>query len=459
MIDKKDVNFLEKVPPQNLDAEKAVISAMIVDKDAIARALETIDVENFYSEAHQKIYVGIIHLFNKGIPVDLVTLNDYLISQGQIDEIGGASYLSEITRILASTANIEYYLNIIKEKAELRKLILSSIETVEDAYTAKDDVSDIVDRAEARIFQVADNRIKEGLTPIRTSLNKTMDYLEKIYKKKSAITGVSTGFVDLDKYTAGFQRSDLIIIAARPSVGKTALILNIAENIGIRNSNYVAIFSLEMSKEQLCQRFICSYAKIDSHKARTGTFAEGDFSKITDSASGIMKAKIYIDDSSRVNILEIKAKARRMKALYGNLDIIFIDYLQLLAPPPNQRSENRQTEIASISRSLKQLARELEVPVVAAAQLNRGVESRQDKRPLLSDLRDSGAIEQDADVIMFLHRDDYYDKENEEAQGEAELIIAKQRNGPTGVVKLRFRKEYTRFENYVSDGVVQAETY
>ncbi len=444
----KNSDFLNRIPPQSLEAEKAILSSMIIDNEAIAKVLESIDVEDFYSEAHKNIFLGIANLYDKGSAIDLVTLSDYFISQGIVDKIGGVSYLTEITRTIASTANIDYYIKIVKEKAELRKLIFSSLKTIEESYDTKGSVSEIVDRAESRIFEVADRRIKEGLTPIRGSLNKAVDFMEKAFEKKGFVTGVSTGFIDVDKITGGFQPSDLIIIAARPSVGKTALILNIAEAIGVKNGKYAAIFSLEMSKIQLCQRFICSYSRIDSHKARSGQFEKDDFGYITKAVGDLMSAKIFIDDSSQLNVLEMKAKARRMKSQYGALDVIFVDYLQLIQPPTQRRIENRQNEIAAISRSLKQIARELEVPVVAAAQLNRSVENRQDKRPLLSDLRDSGAIEQDADVIMFLHREDYYQKENKDLEGKAELIIAKHRNGPTGIVNLTFIKEYTRFENF-----------
>lgn len=443
-------DFLDRVPPHNIEAEKAVISAMILDKEAIEKTIEVLDVNDFYIETHKEIYLAIVHLYDKGEAADLITITEYLTNKGLIEKVGGAVYLSEITRVLASTANVEYYLKIIKDKAELRNLILSSIETVEEAYEAKEDVADIVDRAENRIFIVHDKRIKSGLTPIKGHVSKTVDFLENIFKNKNHVTGVPTNFIDLDKITGGFQKSDLIIVAARPSVGKTALILNMAEGIAINNKQSVAIFSIEMSKIQLCQRFLCSFARVDSHRARTGQLDPKDFSHISGAASNLMTTNIFIDDSSHLTVLEMKAKARRMKSRY-NLDIIFIDYLQLIASPAHKKSENRQNEIATISRSLKQLARELDVPVVAAAQLNRAVESRQDKRPLLSDLRDSGAIEQDADVILFLHREDYYQKDNAEVSGKAELIIAKQRNGPTGIVNLRFRKEYTRFENYISE--------
>ncbi len=468
-------NFLERVPPQNIDAEKAVLASMILDSEAISKAIESIEVDDFYVEAHKIIYKAIMHLYDKSTPVDLVTLSEVLISKNVLDDIGGAPYLNDITRELATTANVDFYLKIVKEKSELRNLIKTSMETIKEAYESDENVNEIIDKAESRIFDVADKKIKSGLTHIRNSVNSTIDFLEKVYHNKGHITGVATGYNDLDNLTAGLQKSDLIIIAARPSVGKTALILNIAEHMGINNDYKIAIFSLEMSKEQLCQRFICSFSKIDSHKARTGTFGESDFAKITQAAGELMHADIYIDDSSQVNVLEMKAKCRRMKAKEG-LDAIFVDYLQLISSPSSQRFENRQTEVAKISRSLKQLARELEVPVIAAAQLNRMVETRQDKRPLLSDLRDSGAIEQDADIIMFLHRENYQnrkddnnqnseidnnrnnnmhdDSPNEEVE-KAELIIAKQRNGPTGIVNLAFRKQYTRFENYAEEDFVK----
>jgi replicative DNA helicase len=463
-------NFLERVPPQNIDAEKAVIASMILDNEAISKALEAIESEDFYVEAHKTIYKAIMHLYDKSTPVDLVTLSEELISKNSLDDIGGATYLNEITRDLATSANVDYYIKIVKEKSELRNLILTSMETIKESYESDEEVSEIIDRAESRIFEVADKKIRSGLMHIRNSVNSTIDFLEKVYHNKGHITGIPSGFTDLDNLTAGFQKSDLIIIAARPSVGKTALILNMSENMGIYKKFKVAIFSLEMSKEQLCQRFICSYSKIDSHKARTGNFGENDFTKITQAAGELMHADIYIDDSSQINVLEMKAKCRRLKAKEG-LDAIFVDYLQLLSSPSSHKYENRQTEVAKISRSLKQLARELEVPVIAAAQLNRMVETRPDKRPLLSDLRDSGAIEQDADLIMFLHRENYQKKKDDNQEKEndnqandsnksneklekSELIIAKQRNGPTGIINLAFRKQYTRFENYAEENFI-----
>ncbi len=440
--------MIDKVPPHNMEAEKAVLASMIIDSNAIIKVADQINIDDFYSETNKIISKSILEIYQKDEPIDLITLNNYLKDNSVFEKKGGARYLDELVESIPTSANIEYYLRIIQEKAELRRLINICTDTITSAYQETDDVSQIIDKAEVKIFEIAKQRIKEDFIAIKPALTETLEYIEKLYHNRDKYSGVPCGFMDLDEMTGGFQKSDLIIIAARPSMGKTAMCLNITENVGMKYKNGVAFFSLEMSKQQLCQRLISSYSRIDSQKIRTGKIAPEDFPKIASTVSNLSKAKIFLDDTPAISTLEIRAKARRL-ITREEINLIIIDYLQLIASPDKRRSDNRQTEIADISRSLKNLARELEVPIIAISQLSRSVETRGgDHRPKLSDLRDSGAIEQDADVVIFIYRDEYYHPEDDNIKGKAEMIVAKQRNGPTGTVQLAFNASQARFDNF-----------
>ncbi|MDH5680129.1 MAG: replicative DNA helicase, partial [Spirochaetota bacterium] len=380
-------------------------------------------------------------------PVDLVTLNNSLKGNEVLERLGGAAFLDELVESIPTSANIEYYIKIVKEKGELRKLIQVCTGIVTQAYQGADDVSELVDQAETKIFEIAEGRITQDFVAIKPALGETLEHIEKLYHNRGNYSGVPSGLSDLDDLTGGFQASDLIIIAARPSMGKTALCLNIAENVGMKSKKGVAFFSLEMSKQQLCQRLISSYSRLDSQKIRTGKIDKSAFPTIANAVSKISKAKIYLDDTPGINTLEIRAKSRRLMTR-DQIDLIIVDYLQLISLASSKRVDNRQNEIAEISRSLKNLARELNIPIIALSQLSRSVETRGgDHRPKLSDLRDSGAIEQDADVVIFIYRDEYYQPDDESLKGKAELIISKQRNGPTGAVHVAFSSAFARFDN------------
>ena len=446
MVEQKSNSLLENNPPQNIEAEKAFIASLLIDREAILKVADQIKVDYFYYDSHKAIVQSILDHYEKDEPVDLVTLNNSLKDNDDFQKVGGATYLAEITDFVPTSANTEYYLKIIKNKSELRTLINVCTEILQEAFQAKEDFQELIDKAEGKIFEIAKERISSDLVPLKPILSETVDLIEKRYHSKDAFSGIPSGFSDLDKLTGGFQRSDLIIIAARPSMGKTAFCLNIAENACLKYKGSVAFFSLEMSKQQLCQRFISSYARIDSQRIRTGKIEQSDFLSITSAMSQISSVKLFLDDTPAISALEIRAKARRLKAK-ESIDLIIIDYLQLIAPSASRKNDNRQNEIAEISRSLKALARELEVPVIALSQLSRSVELRGDKRPILSDLRESGAIEQDADVVTFIYREEYYHPDNEDAKGKGEIIIAKQRNGPTGTVSLSFNPAFTRFDN------------
>lgn len=448
---KEESSLLEKKSPQNLDAEKAVIASMIIDPDALFKVADQVNIEDFSIDIHKVIAQHILTIYNKNEPVDLVTLNNSLKDNQIMLDHGGAAYLSDLTDSIPSSANIEYYLKIVRDKAELRRLIHACNDIISQAYISENEVSEQIDLAESRIFEIAQQRITSDFVAIKPALLETLASIEESFRKKDAFSGVPSGYVDLDKMLGGFQKSDLIILAARPSMGKTALCLNVTENMAIKHGKGVAFFSLEMSKQQLCQRLISSHSRIDSHNIRTGNIGKADFPKITKTVSSLSKSKIFLDDTPGINSLEVRAKARRLMAR-EDVDIIIIDYLQLITSADRKRSDNRQTEIAEISRSLKNLAREMNVPVIAISQLSRSVETRGgDHRPKLSDLRDSGAIEQDADVVMFIYRDEYYFPDNEEAKGKAELIIAKQRNGPTGTVQLTFNSANAKFDNHYDE--------
>lgn len=433
----------ERIPPQNLQAEQSVIGSMLIDKSAIARCIEILRPDSFYRDAHKYIYETIMELFDRGEPVDLVTVTETLAKNGKIDAVGGSVYVADLINSVPTSANVEYYAKIVEEKATLRRLIDAGTQLVAQAFDEPENVDKILDHAEKTIFDIALKRVREGFLRLDTVLTKVLDKIDKLYGKKEHITGIPTGYTDLDNLTAGFQNSDLIIIAARPSVGKTAFALNMAQNMAIRHKIPVAIFSLEMSKEQLGQRMLCSEGEIDAIRLKTATLPDTGWKKLTRALSKLSEAQIYIDDSASISAMEIRAKCRRLKLEKG-LSLVIVDYLQLMSG--RGRIENRVQEISDIARSLKTLARELDVPVIALSQLSRAVEQRPDRIPRLSDLRESGEIEQTADVVMFIHRDDYYNPQSDRGN-IAEIIIAKQRNGPVGTVELVFRKDVAKFCN------------
>ncbi|MBI4981745.1 MAG: replicative DNA helicase [Candidatus Omnitrophica bacterium] len=435
--------LLEKVPPQNLEAEMAVLGSMLLDDEAISVALEHLEKSSFYKDSHRKIFESILELFNNNKAVDLITLTEALKKSAILDEVGGAGYLASLVNVVPTAANINHYVKIVKEKNILRSLINNATRIVSLCYDSDGNIDEVVDSAEKFIFEVSDRRTQGTYFSLKDIVKDSIDTIDKLYQKKAHVTGVPTGYIDFDIKTAGLQPSDLIIVAGRPSMGKSALALGIAEYAGVTEKIPVAIFSLEMSKEQLCQRLLCSHARVDAHKVRTGYLATSDWPRLTAAAGKLSEAPIFIDDTPGISVMELRAKARRLKAQH-DVKLIILDYLQLMRGSNN--IESRQQEISEISRSLKALARELNVPVIAISQLSRAVESRNDHRPQLSDLRESGAIEQDADVVVLILREEYY-MPTPDNQGIAEAIIAKQRNGPVGSVKLAFIKEITRFEN------------
>jgi len=432
-----------RIPPQNIEAEKSVLGSMLIDEEAIGIAIEILDEAWFYEESHRKIYRSILDLYNSHKNVDLITITDKLRNDGYLEEIGGVTYISTIIDFVPSSANVEHYAHIVKEKGILRKLISSANQIIMQSFETKERVEDVVDQAEKLIFEVAELKHKHQTIDIKDLVRASIENLDQLYRRKEHITGIATGFEKIDHMTSGLQRADLIIVAGRPSMGKSALAVSIAENASILFKKAVAIFSLEMSKEQLVQRMLCSQARVDAHKVRSGFLSPSDWPKLTAAAGRLSESKIYIDDTPAISALELRAKARRLKANMG-IDLIVLDYLQLMRG--TNKADSRQQEISDISRSLKALARELNLPIIGLSQLSRAVESRQDHKPQLSDLRESGAIEQDADVVLLLMREEYYNP-TEENKGVADLIIAKQRNGPVGTVKLSFIKEYMRFEN------------
>jgi len=440
------VELIDKVPPQSLEAERSVLGAMLIEKEAIARAIDFLRKESFYSEAHQTIFQAIIDMYEKNKAVDFVTVAEELRKGKLLKEVGGATYLSNLINSVATAANVEYYAKIVQEKAVLRNLIRAATQIVTDSYTDTKEVGEILDQAEQSIFNITQSKVQPGFIPISEMVQGSIDTIENLYKKKERVPGVPSGFVDLDRKTGGFYPSNLIVVAGRPSMGKTSFCLSIARNVGINESRPVAIFSLEMSREELVLRLLCSQAKVSLHRVRTGFIDKKDWTPLTNAASVLSNAPIFIDDSPAISVLEMKARARRLQAERG-LSLIIIDYLQLM-PGRTGRAEYRQQDISEITRSLKNMAKELKVPVVAISQLSRETEKRQSKRPQLSDLRESGAIEQDADLVAFLYRQDYYEQEPEKAEkGVTEVIIGKQRSGPTGSVKLTFLSEYVCFQD------------
>jgi len=433
----------QRIPPQNLEAEVSVLGGILLENEALNRVLEVMREEDFYREAHRKIFSAILALYERNEPADLITLAEVLRKREHLEDIGGIEYLNSLVNGVPTAANITYYAKIIKEKSLLRKLIHRATEIVSQGYAGSEDVHDFLDRAEQAIFEISEDRVRPSFYPIKDIIKSSFKTIEKLFENRQLITGVATGFVKLDELTSGLQPSELIIVAGRPSMGKTAFALNIAQHAAIHGGVPAAIFSLEMAKEQLALRLLCSEAKVDAHRLRGGFLSETDWPKLTRAAGNLSEAPIFIDDTPGLTALEMRAKSRRLKREY-NLGLIIVDYLQLMRG--RAASETREQEISDISRSLKSLAKELTVPVVALSQLNRRVEERGDKRPQLADLRESGAIEQDADVIIFLYRDEVYNK-SEDNKGKAEIIIGKQRNGPTDKFELAFLDKYTCFEN------------
>lgn len=434
---------ITRIPPQNLEAEQAILGCMLIEKEAIATAEGLLRAEDFYKDAHRKVFQVITNLYEKGEPIDLISVTEELRGKNQLEEVGGSIYITELANCVPTAAHVEYYAKLVQSKSILRNLITTATQIAALGYQGEEEVEVLLDQAEQMIFGIAQRSNNQSFAPIKSVLIDAFERLEQIYNTAGGITGVASGFNDLDYMTSGFQPSDLVIIAARPSMGKTAFCLNIAQNIAVKNKVPVAIFSLEMSKEQLAQRMLCAEARINGQRLRNGQLQDSEWQVLSHALSRLSEAPIFIDDTPSISVMELRAKSRRIKAEHG-LGMVIIDYLQLMQG--RNKIENRQQEISEISRSLKALARELQVPVIALSQLSRAVESRINKRPQLSDLRESGAIEQDADIVSFIYRDDYYNPESEK-QNIAEIIIAKQRNGPVGTVELVFLKDLTRFEN------------
>ena len=440
----------DRTLPHNLDAEKCVLGAILINNNAFNQAAEVVDSGDFFRDAHRRIFEKIVSLTDRGQPVDLVTLTDDLTRSGEIDEVGGPAYISALTDGVPRAANVEYYARIVKEKSTLRRLITSANEVLSRAYDAEEDADLQLDEAERSIFQIAEGRLRAGFVQLGTLVDSSYQTLEMLQEQRGLITGVPSGFRDLDELTSGFQKSDLVIIAARPSMGKTSFVLNIALNAALEGKS-IGIFSLEMSKEQLFLRILTSEARVDAHRFRGGYLGEQDYERIAVALSRLHELKVFIDDTPSAGILGMRAKSRRLKLEHG-LDLLVVDYLQLMQG--RGRFESRQAELASISRSLKILAKELRVPILALSQLSRAPEARADHRPQLSDLRESGALEQDADVVMFIFREEMYGPPEErrpESENTAKIIIGKQRNGPIGDIDLAFLKQYTRFENLAPD--------
>ena len=429
--------------PQSLEAEQSVIGAMIIDKSAIAKALEKLNEEDFYRDGHKIIFKAIREMFSKDMAVDLVTLLEYLKSTDKLEKAGGVTYISEVSSSIITTANLEAYIKIVEEKSTLRKLIRSATSIIEESYNKQDRVDEVLDLAQKKIFDLAEKQGSNDYEPLSNVLERGFLEIERLFNNKGSITGVGSGIRDLDAKTSGFQKGDMVLIAARPSMGKTTFSLNIAENAALREGKSVVIFSLEMSKEQLAYKLLCSEANVDMLKLRTGNLDDDDWERIARATGPLSKAKIYIDDTAGLSVMEMRSKCRKIKMEHG-IDMILIDYLQLMSG--SSGSESRQQEVSEISRSIKALAKEMECPVIALSQLSRAPEQRADHRPMLSDLRESGSIEQDADVVMFLYRDEYYNKETED-KNIGECIIAKQRNGPVGTVKMAWIGAHSKFAN------------
>src|SRR3954447_21950773 len=431
------------VPPQNLEAEESVLGAMLLSPGAIAAVSEELDASDFYRASHGKVYRAALALYAKGEPVDAITIVDELEERGELEEVGGRVRVHELAALVPATANAAHYARIVKEMATLRGLIRAGGEIARLGWERPGDAIDLVDRAEGVIFDLSQQRVTTEFSHIETLLKESFERITKLYEAGSDITGTPSGFRELDKITSGFQPGNLIIIAARPSMGKSALALCMAANLGVRQEVPVALFTLEMSKAEVTQRLMCSEAKVESQRLRSGRLEQSDWPRLTGACDKLMKAPIYVDDTASITMMELRSKARRLKSREPKLGMIIIDYLQLMTSGSNP--ENRVQEVSQISRQLKVLARDLDIPIVALSQLSRAVEQRQDKRPILSDLRESGSIEQDADLVAFVYRDEYYNGEESDSQGLAEVILAKHRNGPTDAIKLSFLKRYAKF--------------
>ncbi|VAX20281.1 Replicative DNA helicase (DnaB) [hydrothermal vent metagenome] len=436
-----------KVPPQNLELEQFILGAILLDNEALPKAIEGLSGSvDFYKPAHRKIFESILSLYERNEPADLMTLSEALRKKGELEDVGGGDYLADLVDMIPTAANIRAHCKIVREKAILRKLISVASEVGALAFEDMEEVESLLDRVERMILEISQDRSRKSFAAVKSILTGSMEMVEQLYNKKQLVTGAPTGYKELDEKTAGLQPSDLVIVAGRPSMGKTAFALNIAQNLtSIENERVVAVFSLEMSSEQLVLRMLCSEAKVSGHKIRTGYLAQSDWPKLTAAAGRLHDSNIFIDDSPGQTALDIRAKARRLRVEQGRLDLIIVDYLQLMSS--RQRVESRVQEVSEITRSLKQLAKELKVPVLAISQLSRKAEDRQDKRPQLSDLRESGSIEQDADLVIFVYRDEFYNPQKPEAQGRADIIIGKQRNGPLATMRLAFLKDFTRFED------------
>lgn len=435
---------LGRIPPHDIEAEQAIIGSMLTDKDAVIAAVEVLQEQDFYREDNKIIYSAILNLYNRAEPIDIITLKSELKSMGKFEAVGGLEYIVQLPDKVPTTSNVEQYIKIVEEKSMLRALIKTADELITLGYDPTQEVEQVIDTAEKKIFQVMQKKNQKGYSSIKDILVDTFTQLEQLYNQKESITGVPTGFVDLDYRTSGLHNSDLILVAARPAMGKSAFALNIATNAAVRAKVPVAIFSLEMSKEQMTNRILCSEAMVDSAKVRTGKIDDDEWAKLAATSGELSEAGIYIDDTPGISIMEIRAKCRKMK-LEKNIGLVVIDYLQLVQGS-NKKGGSREQEIAEISRSLKILAKEIDVPVIALSQLSRAPEQRMDHRPMLSDLRESGSIEQDADIVMFLYRDDYYNEDTEK-KNIAEVIIAKHRSGATGTVELLWLANYTKFAN------------
>ena len=440
-----------RLPPQNIEAEQCVLGSILLQQNALIKVIEYLIADDFYRDAHRAIFAAMVELFERNKPQDLITVTNILKNKNQLDVIGGPAYLASLTDIVPVLANIGYYGKIIRQKAILRRLIQTSGEIAARCYEEQDDIDSLIDDAEQTIFEISRSKSGQGFQALSKIIPNTFKALEKRFERKELITGVSTGYDEFDRLTAGLQPSDLIILAGRPSMGKTALAMNMARNAATQQNVAVAVFSLEMSEEQLALRMLCSESRVNSQDLRTGFIKDRDWPKLTKAAGDLSEARIFIDDTPSISVLEMRAKCRRLKTEH-DINLVVVDYLQLMQG--RKAAERREQEISEISRSLKAMAKELHVPVVALSQLNRGLENRPDKRPKLSDLRESGAIEQDADVICFIYRDEVYNQAEDNPQkGIAEVIIGKQRNGPTGKIELTFLKEYTTFENYINRDV------
>ncbi|MGE1062290.1 replicative DNA helicase [Megasphaera paucivorans] len=436
----------QRIPPQNVEAEQAVLGAMLIDHNAVIVAMEKLSPEDFYRDVHRIIFEAMLQLHHDNKEIDVITLPEELRRMKKLDDVGGIEYVLSLPNMVATAANIEYHANIVADKALVRNIITTCTDLTTEAYDGEKEPDELLNNAERQILHLSENKDKGDFSSVGEVVEETFDKITKLYENKAGLTGLPTGFRDLDKLTSGLQPSDLILVAARPSMGKTAFTLNIAQNVGVRQQKTVAFFSLEMSKDQLVQRLLCQISHLDSQKLRTGQLnSDAEWSKLTDACDKLYQSPIYIDDTPGITVSEMRSKARRLKSEHG-LDLIIVDYLQLMQGSSRRSSENRQQEISEISRSLKALARELKVPLIALSQLSRSVESRQEKKPMLSDLRESGALEQDADIVSFLYREGYYNPESDR-KDITEVIVAKHRNGPVGTVELFFKSECTLFMN------------